>query len=130
VLFALNASLTKALTTLITHGWGHVFVSWVPWVLGITGVGGLFLLQNALHAGPITASRATQVVVNPLVSIVFGVTVFAEHVRAAPGPATAEAAGLLLLCAGVVVLAQSPLVAGSVGTDEFLGRRAAAARAV
>lgn len=125
VLFAFNAELTKALTTLVTHGWGHVFVSWVPYALGATGLGGLFLLQNALHAGPITASRAAQVTLNPLVSIAFGVAVFAERLRSGPGPLAGEVAGLVLLCAGVVLLAASPLVAGGTGADERLGRPAA-----
>lgn len=122
VTFAFNAELTKALTTLISRGWGHVFVDWVPYGLAVTGLGGLFLLQNALHAGPITASRASQVSLNPLVSIVFGTTVFAERLRSGPAAVTGEVLGLALLCAGVLLLTFSPLVAGGDGADERLGR--------
>lgn len=112
VLFAYNAALTKATTTLVTQGWGHVFTHWEPYAIGLTGLVGFFLLQNALHAGPIAASRATMVTVNPLVSIAIGATVFHERLRTGHGFALAEAAALALLCLGGFVLAQSPLVTG------------------
>ena len=37
MLFAYNASLTKATTTLITQGWGHVFVNWEPYAVLAAG---------------------------------------------------------------------------------------------
>jgi uncharacterized membrane protein len=113
VLFAYNAALTKATTTLITTGWGHVFTHWEPYAVGLTGLVGFFLLQNALHAGPIAASRATMVTVNPLVSIAIGTFVFHERLRTANGFVVAEAAALVVLCAGGLLLAQSPLVSGT-----------------
>lgn len=113
MLFAYNAALTKTTTTLITQGWGHVFTHWEPYAIGVTGLAGFFLLQNALHAGPIAASRTTTVVCNPLVSIAIGATVFDEHLRTGPGFVTAEVAALVVLCVGALLLAQSPLVAGS-----------------
>lgn len=112
VLFAYNAALTKATTTLITQGWGHVFVHWEPYAIAVTGLVGFFLLQNALHAGPIAASRATTVIFNPLVSIAIGATVFDEHLRTGHGFVVAEVAALVVLCAGAFLLAQSPLVTG------------------
>ncbi len=124
VLVAYNAAIIKAVTNLITEGWGHVFVSWEPYALAVAGLGSLFLLQNALHAGPLTASRATIVIVNPLASIAIGVTVFAETLRTSPAALTGEILGLGVLCAGVIVLTQSPLVAGAGipgGPGEFLG---------
>ena len=78
-LFAYNAALVKATTTLVTRGWGHVFVSWEPYGIAVTGVVGLFLLQNALHAGPITASRAANQIVGPIASVLIGVAVFDEQ---------------------------------------------------
>ena len=124
VLFAYNAALTKTVTTLLRHGgWAHVFANWEPYLLAITGVCGLFLLQSALHAGPITASRATNVIVNPMVSIVIGVTAFNERLRAGTGFIALDVLAIVVLCIGVVVLVRSPLVAGMSGVqgDEYLG---------
>lgn len=124
VLFAYNAALTKTVTTLLRHGgWAHVFESWEPYLLAITGASGLFLLQSALHAGPITASRATNVIVNPMVSIIIGVTAFNERLRAGNGFVALDVLAIVVLCTGVVILVRSPLVAGMGGTpgDEYLG---------
>jgi hypothetical protein len=121
---AFTAALTKATTTYITQGWGHVFTHAQPYLLSVTGIGTLFLLQNALHAGPITASRTTLVTINPLVSILLGLTLFSEHLRTGIVWTPIEVVALALLVVGVVVLAQSPLVAGTTveGEDqEMLG---------
>lgn len=125
VLFAGNAALTKTLTALLRDGgWLHVFENWDPYALALTGVCGLFIMQSALHAGPIAASRTTSVIVNPLASIVIGVTAFGERLRPGPEFATLDIAALGVMCAGVVVLIRSPLVAGLNGTrsDEYLGK--------
>ncbi len=112
-LFAYNASVTKATATLVTGGWGHVFGHWEPYAIGITGAAGFFLLQNALHAGPIAASRATMLMINPVVSILIGVFVFGEHLRSGPGFIAAEVLSLAVMLTGAYILTQSPLVAGA-----------------
>jgi hypothetical protein len=126
VLFALTAALTKTVTTVLRHGgWAGVFSSWEVYVLALTGTVGLFLLQSALHAGPITASRTTNVIVNPLVSVVIGVTAFDEHIRAGSAWILMDVAAFAVLCVGVVVLVRSPLVAGLGDTrdSEYLGAK-------
>lgn len=124
VLFACNAALTKTVTTLLRDGgWAHLFGNWEPYLLALSGASGLFLLQSALHAGPITASRTANVIVNPLASIVIGVTAFGERLRTGAGLVTLDILAVAVLCTGVVLLIRSPLVAGLTGTagDEYLG---------
>lgn len=121
---AFSAAITKSITTYITEGWGHVFTHAQPYLLAVTGLGTVFLIQNALHAGPITASRTTMVTINPLVSIVLGVTLFGDRLRSGPLWIALEVLSLAVLVAGVVVLARSPLVAGTHEAgdlDEMLG---------
>ena len=71
------------------------------------------------------------VTINPLVSIVLGLTLFADVLRSGPLWISAEIVSLAVLVAGVVILARSPLVAGTPGEGdpgEMLGgahRRAA-----
>jgi drug/metabolite transporter (DMT)-like permease len=123
VLFADNAALTKTVTALLRHGgWSHVFSSWEPYLIAVTGAAGLYLLQNALHAGPITASRTASVIVNPLASIVIGVTAFSERLRAGTGFLALDALAIAVMCAGIVILVASPLIGGmSAAGDEYLG---------
>jgi drug/metabolite transporter (DMT)-like permease len=127
VMSAYSAALTKATTTYITEGWGHVFTHAQPYLLAVTGIGTVFLLQNALHAGPITASRTTLVTMNPLISIVLGITLFADRLRTGSLWIPLELAALAVLVTGVVVLARSPLVAGS-GVEGIPGEMLADAR--
>jgi uncharacterized membrane protein len=110
---ASSTALTKSITTYITKGWGHVFIHPQPYLLAVTGIGTVFLLQNALHAGPITASRITLTTVGPFVAIVLGITLFGDRLRSGPLWTTLEVLGLGVLAAGVVVVARSPLVAGT-----------------
>jgi len=126
ILFAYNAALTKTLTSLLrTGGWLHLFENWDPYLIAVSGAAGLFVLQSALHAGPITASRTANVTVNPLVSIVIGVFAFGEHLRSGALLVTLDMLAIAVMCAGVVMLVRSPLVAGIGGPagDEYLGSR-------
>jgi drug/metabolite transporter (DMT)-like permease len=120
-----TSALTKAITTQQSHGgWSAVFSHFEPYMLAVVGVGTVFVLQSALHAGPITASRTTLVTTNPLVSIVLGVTLFGDILRGGAWWISLEILALAILVAGVVILTRSPLVAGSPdGTvdDEKLG---------
>jgi hypothetical protein len=61
---------------------------------------------------------------NPPASIVVGVIAFGERLRPGPGFVTLDVLAITVMCAGVVVLIRSPLVAGLSGTrsDEYLSR--------
>jgi len=66
VLFAYNAALTKTVTTLLRDGgWAHVFASWEPYLLALSGASGLYLLQSALHAAPHVARRSGREEIHP-----------------------------------------------------------------
>ena len=79
------------------------------------------LTQDAFHAGPITASQATLTIVDPIVSIVIGVGLFGDELRGGIGALAFDAVFLLVMCAGLFVLTQSPLIAGATA-HEHLGR--------
>jgi drug/metabolite transporter (DMT)-like permease len=121
-LFAYNAALAKTLTALLRNGGlPRVFESLDPYLIAASGAAGLVVLQGALVAGPITASRTANVVVNPLVSIVIGITAFGERLHLTPASVAFVIASLAILCAGIAVLARSPLVTGAgPAGDEYL----------
>lgn len=112
------------MTALLRHGgWTHVLGSREPYLVALTGAFGLLLVKSALHAGPIAASRTASVIISPLASIVIGVTAFSERLRAGAGFVALDVLAITVMCAGVVVLVRSPLVAGIAGTpaEEYLG---------
>jgi len=109
--FALTAAFIKQMTDDISaHGWGFL-AGWSPYAVAAAGVTGLFLAQNAFHSGPVTASQATLVIVDPLASVAIGIGLFGDTVRAGVGPVALEVASLAVMFAGVLSLAMSPLVA-------------------
>jgi len=111
IAYALSAAFIKEMNLQIQQGWSTVFVHWAPYALAAAGLAGVFLSQNAFHAGPITASQSTLVIVDPLVSIAIGISLFGDHLATNGVRGPGEAFALLVLFGGAFWLARSPLVA-------------------
>jgi drug/metabolite transporter (DMT)-like permease len=111
--FSLSAAFTKATTILFSGGFWQIFGHWEPYAIMVAGLAGLVFTQDAFHAGPITASQATLTIVDPIVSIIIGVGLFDDELRGGIGALALDATALLVMCAGLFVLAQSPLIAGA-----------------
>jgi hypothetical protein len=107
-MWALVATFIKATTdTLTQFGVAGMFAHWPVYALAAGSVAALFLMQAALHVGPLRASQPFIVIIDPIVSIALSVWLFAEHF-AADGAALAIAAiGFAVMCAGVVLLTQT-----------------------
>jgi drug/metabolite transporter (DMT)-like permease len=118
IAYAFSASLIKEMNLQIQQGWSTVFVHWPPYALAGAGLAGVFLSQNAFHAGPVTASQSTLVIVDPLVSIAIGISLFGDRVRTSGVHGPGEALALIVLFGGVWWLARSPLVAGVKSEEE------------
>jgi drug/metabolite transporter (DMT)-like permease len=116
--FAFTAAIIKQMNDdITTRGWGHVFLSWPPYAMAGTGIVGVFLAQNAFHAGPVTASQSALVIVDPLASIAIGIGLFGDHVQTAGGRLPGEVLAMVVLLVGVFSLSRSPLVV-SVKTED------------
>ena len=125
--FAFTAALIKAVGDYFAQDWVSIFVHPQTYGLALFGLASVYLAQNAYHAGPIVASQSTIVLVDPLVSIIIGVTLFGDNLRTSGAWGPLEAFSLLVLFAGAFSLVQSPLVRGIKGVDardaELLGGR-------
>ena len=117
IAFAFTAAIIKEMNLQIGRGWSTVFVHWPPYALAACGLAGMFLAQNAFHAGPVTASQATLVIVDPLASIAIGIGLFGDKVMTEGVRGPGEALALIVLFIGVFSLTRSPLVA-SVKSEE------------
>ncbi|MEU9576741.1 DMT family transporter [Streptomyces chilikensis] len=110
--YSLTAALMKdAMARLDAGGVGALLTAWQLYGTAVAGVGALFLLQNALQAGSLVAVQPMLTLGDALISVCFGVTLFGEHVRTGWW-LLPQLAGLVLIAAGCVVLARSPLAAG------------------
>jgi drug/metabolite transporter (DMT)-like permease len=131
VCYAFAAACTKEVSRFAVADWVSVFWHWETY--GLAGAGSLavFLAQNAYHAGPITASQSTLVLVDPLASILIGIGLFDDDLRTRGAWGPLEALSLLVLFGGGLLLSSSPLISGLRGgaaDQERLGERGRKAR--
>lgn len=125
VAFALSASLTKSATTLLARGGaGFMFSHFEPYAVAVVGTVGLLLAQYAYKAGPITASQATLLIVDPIASIVIGVGVFGDDLRGGLSALTLDAVALAVMSAGLAVLCHSPLISSTLAEERLSRPRA------
>jgi drug/metabolite transporter (DMT)-like permease len=108
VMWALVATFIKATTdTLTQFGVGGMFTHWPVYALAVGSVAALFLMQAALHVGPLRASQPFIVIIDPIVSIALSVWLFNEHFTSDVTVLALAAAGFAVMCAGVVVLTET-----------------------
>jgi drug/metabolite transporter (DMT)-like permease len=120
VAFALTACFIKAATTLQAHhGFAFMFEHFEPYAIAFSGAFGLYLTQNAYHAGPITSSQAALLISDPIASIVMGVGLFGDNLRGGPGALALDAVALAVMSVGLFVLCQSPLIATATADDRL-----------
>jgi len=129
IAYAFTAALIKTVSNYAANDWVRMFEHWQTYGVAVFGLLGLFLTQNAFHAGPLAASQSTLVLVDPLVSISLGIALYGDSLRTTGPYGPLEAVSLLVMFVGAVFLSNSPLITGmkSEGTgveyDEMLSRR-------
>ena len=111
IMFAFTAALIKQVTADFHPQWYMFLTQWHCYAMAVSGLLAVFLAQNAFHAGPITASQAALVIVDPLASMAIGIGLFGDTIHTAGARAPLEIAALVCLFTGAFVLSRSPLIA-------------------
>ncbi len=107
--FGLTATLIKATVGRLTHsGLVAMLTTWQTYAAIGFGILGVVLVQWALHTGPLLAAQPGFTLMDPLVSILWGVLVFDEATRTGGWLVLATLGGLGVGL-GVAILARSPL---------------------
>ena len=120
-IWALEATIIKATTdSLAEFGVLGMFTRWPVYALVVGGVTGTFLQQVALHVGPLSISQPCIVLVDPMVSIVLSVWVFAEVFTENAVRLTFGIIAFAVMCVSATVLART-----TPATIEGAGARAA-----
>ncbi len=114
VLYGLQDGLTQRILLLLRHGWLHLIISWEPYALVAVAVTGLVLAQSAFEAAPLPASLPALTIAEPICGIGLGAGLFGEHIRLTGLYMGFEVVAILLMVAGVILVARSPLVCGEV----------------
>jgi hypothetical protein len=105
VVWSVDAAFVKQTVDVLAHGGVlGVLTHWPLYAMAATGVLGTILLQGAYVIGPLAASQATLLIVDPLVSIVLGIELFGEQLHTGPAYVLGAVVALAVLGAGVVML--------------------------
>lgn len=109
--FGFTATMIKeTVTRLENAGFTGMVTTWQTYAAIGFGISGVILVQNALHVGPLVAAQPGFTLMDPAVSVFWGVLVFGEQTRTGWWVVLA-ALGALAIVASVVQLARSPLLA-------------------
>jgi drug/metabolite transporter (DMT)-like permease len=107
--FGLTVAFMKSMTTALSDGIVGVLTTWQTYAMAAAGLFAMALLQGALNAGSLVAAQPGITLLDPLVSAGWGIFAYDEQVRTG-GYLIVAAIGALVLVAGVVLLARSPLL--------------------
>lgn len=107
--FGFTATLVKeSVNELTTRGLVGLVTTWQTYIAISFGILGVLVMQWALHSGPLLAAQPGFTLMDPLVSILWGVLVYNEMTRTGPWLVLASAGGIGV-GVGVALLARSPL---------------------
>lgn len=108
IVFGTTAAITEHTSRRLGISLGYALADWSPYVLVVVGIGGLLLNQSAFQAGDLNWSLPAITVLEPLVAILIGQTLFHEHIATGALHVTGETLGLVSMVVGVLALARSP----------------------
>jgi drug/metabolite transporter (DMT)-like permease len=108
--FGFTATLIKETVAQLTaSGVVGMLTTWQTYAAVSCGLLGVIVMQAALHTGPLIAAQPGFTLMDPVVSVLWGVLVYNETTRTG-GWLVLATAGTVLLGVGVVRLAHSPLL--------------------
>jgi drug/metabolite transporter (DMT)-like permease len=109
LIFGISDGLTRS-TLLIVNSRGVLAVlsTWPAYCLAAATLLALWLMESAFNAAPLHASLPSITAAEPVVGILLGVVVFDDEIRISPGVLALQAAGILALIAGVILVARAP----------------------
>jgi drug/metabolite transporter (DMT)-like permease len=107
ILFGFVAALTKSTVVRFDDGAAAVFLDWHIYALAGAGLAGFLLVQVSLQTGALAPAITTSMVFETVVGVVVGLTLLDEQLHTQEWGLAVVAFGLLLMVAGLVVLARS-----------------------
>lgn len=107
-LFGVTATLMATVTVRAQSGPAALFGAWQLYAMAALGVTAVVVLQQAYGAGVLAASQPGVTIVDPIVAVVLGVTVFGEQLRLG-WLIPVEIAAIGAIIVGALELSRSPV---------------------
>jgi len=109
LIFGISDALTRS--TLVTIDGRSILAalsSWPVYCLVIASLVGMWLMEGAFNAAPLHASLPGITAAEPVTGMLLGVVVFGDVIRISPALLALQAAGIVGLVAGVILVARAP----------------------
>jgi drug/metabolite transporter (DMT)-like permease len=110
LIFGIADALTRSSVLILD---GHhplsLLTSWPGYGTVLTSLVGLWLMQNAFSVAPLHASLPAVTAAEPAAGMVLGVLVFGDVIRVTPLLLALQAAGIVAMVTGVILVARAPV---------------------
>ncbi|MEU6572657.1 DMT family transporter [Streptomyces sp. NPDC046805] len=111
LLYGLQDTLTRISSRLAGgQGIAVLFAHWQPYAVVCLGVTGLVLVQSAFETAPLRSSLPALTAAQPLAGIACGVGIIGDRLRLTPGALAVQAAALVAIVIGIVLIGRHPCV--------------------
>ena len=107
ILFGLSAALTKTCVERLDEGVLGLLGDWELYALVVVGWVGMTLCQASLQTGRLASAMATQMVLDPVTSVLLGTLAFDETIHTSAVGLGGSLVALVVMLSGLVVLATS-----------------------
>jgi hypothetical protein len=107
ILFGLSAALTKTCVERLDEGVLGLLGDWELYALIVVGWVGMTLCQASLQTGRLASAMATQMVLDPVTSVLLGTLAFDETIHTSAVGLGGSLVALVVMLTGLVVLATS-----------------------
>ncbi len=107
ILFGLSAALTKTCVERLDEGVLGLLGDWELYALIVVGWVGMTLCQASLQTGRLASAMATQMVLDPVTSVLLGTLAFDETIHTSAVGLGGSLVALVVMLSGLVVLATS-----------------------
>jgi drug/metabolite transporter (DMT)-like permease len=111
---AVMATLAKAFSQAVSHGWVHVFTTWTPYAVVGGGLASLILIQTAYQSGHPTVSLPVITVTDPVAACLIGWFLFGERLKLGGAPALLLPLAVLAMAVGLTSLSRNDRLAAEV----------------
>jgi len=109
LVFGISDALTRRTVQIIeTHPFHVLLTTWPGYSVVGAGLVGVWLMQSAFNSAPLHASLPGISAAEPLAGIALGVVVFGDSIRISPPLLALQAAGVIALVGGVILVARAP----------------------
>ena len=126
LIFGISDALTRSTLLIVgSRGVLAVLSTWPAYCLAAASLLALWLMESSFNAAPLHASLPAITAAEPVVGILLGVVVFGDEIRISPGMIALQAVGILVLVAGVILVARAPVLSNLRPSRPILRQRPA-----